>query len=388
MIRTLRMERFKCFDSLTLPLSPLTLFTGLNAAGKSTAIQTLLLLSQTLRTQRGPAQLRLKGPLANLGTPGDVINRVCGGSEMALGLKTDEVDLLWRFSLTDDARRELKATRLEFISGDSISSVADTFDGIRPRELHEPFLETLIALSRLIFLSASRQVETDLFPIPEDSEDSLGDVGPVGQFAAWWFHKEGDNLVSPARGLKNVQAQTTLRLQINAWAADLFPGVEFNALPVSDTSLMRLQIKSGPTSGWTNPANIGYGISYAFPTLVAGLTAPAGCTLIIDSPEAHLHPRGQARMGAFFAQMASAGVQVLLETHSDHVMDGVRIAIREGILRPEDAAFHYFTRNGSTTTITTPQIDSDGRLSEWPEGFFDQHRRNMARLVRPRTDNS
>ena len=181
-------------------------------------------------------------------------------------------------------------------------------------------------------------------------------------------------------------SSTALRNQVNAWAADLFPGIEFNSLPVSGTSFMRLEIKSGPTSGWTRPANVGYGISYAFPTLVAGLTAPAGCTLIIDSPEAHLHPRGQARIGAFLAQMASAGVQILLETHSDHVMDGVRIAIREGILRPEDAAFHYFTRNGSTTDITTPQIDAEGRLSEWPEGLFDQHRRNMAHLVRPKSN--
>jgi predicted ATPase len=89
-------------------------------------------------------------------------------------------------------------------------------------------------------------------------------------------------------------------------------------------------------------------------------------------------------MGAFLAQIASAGVQILVETHSDHVMDGVRIAIREGILGPEDAAFHYFTRNGTTTSITTPEIDAEGRLSEWPEGFFDQHRRNMARLVKPK----
>src|ERR1035438_6849748 len=101
MIRALRMERFKCFDSLILPLSPLTLFTGFNAAGKSTALQSLLLLSQTLRSQKGSAELRLKGPLANLGTPADVINRICGGNEMALGLKTDEVELLWRFSVTD-----------------------------------------------------------------------------------------------------------------------------------------------------------------------------------------------------------------------------------------------------------------------------------------------
>lgn len=384
MIRALRIERFKCFDTLTLPLSPLTLFTGFNAAGKSTALQTLLLLAQTLRSQRGAAELKLKGPLANLGTPGDIINRACGGSEVALGLKTDEAELLWHFSVTDDSRRALKVIRLECVADDGTRTVAEALDGIRPRGPHEPCQKTMAILDGLIFLSASRQVDTDLFPIPEDFEHSIADVGPIGQFAAWWFYQEGDNSVSPLRSLNKVEESTSLRRQVNAWAADLFPGVEFNSLPVSGTSQMRLEMKSDPTSNWTRPANIGYGITYAFPTLVAGLAAPAGSTIIVDSPEAHLHPRGQARMGAFLAQMASAGVQILVETHSDHVMDGVRIAIREGILGPENATFHYFTRNGNTTSITTPEIDADGRLSGWPEGFFDQHRRNMARLVKPK----
>jgi hypothetical protein len=278
----------------------------------------------------------------------------------------------------------LKVTQLEFVEDDGTRTVAEALDGIRPRGPHEACQKTLATLDGLVFLGASRQVDTDLFPIPEYSEDSVADVGPIGQFAAWWFYQEGDNSVSPLRSLNKVQESTTLRRQVNAWAADLFPGVEFNALPVSGTSQMRLEMKSDPTSDWTRPANIGYGITYAFPTLVAGLTTPAGSTVIIDSPEAHLHPRGQARMGAFLAQIASAGVQILVETHSDHVMDGVRIAIREGILGPEDAAFHYFTRNGTTTSITTPEIDAEGRLSEWPEGFFDQHRRNMARLVKPK----
>jgi energy-coupling factor transporter ATP-binding protein EcfA2 len=383
MIRALRMERFKCFDTLTLPLSPLTLFTGFNAAGKSTALQTLLLLSQTLRGQRRSSELRLKGPLANLGTAADVINRVTGGNEVALGLTTDEGELLWRFSVNDDDRRSLKAVRAELVSGDSETRVVEAFEGIRPYGLKIPCQETLATLERLIFLSASRQLDTDLFPVPEDAEDTPGDVGPLGQFAAWWFHQGSDNPGLPSRSLKGQDA-TTLRYQVNAWAADLFPGVDFNAIPVSGTNQMRLEIKCGPTSGWTRPANIGYGISYAFPALVAGLMAPTGCVLIIDSPEAHLHPRGQAQMGGFLAQMASAGLQILIETHSDHVMDGVRIAIREGILKPEDAAFHYFVRDETTPAITTPQIDAEGRLSEWPEGFFDQHRRNMARLVRPK----
>ena len=384
MIRTLTMERFKCFERLVVPLSPLTLFTGFNAAGKSTALQTLLLLAQTIRSQRGASELRLKGSLANLGLPADVISRTSGGNQIALGLKTDEIELLWRFKVADDTRRALKVSEIEVHSETTEKASIDATQGIVSSILHDSYPATFKALERLIFLSGTRQVETDLYPVPEDTEGYIGDVGPIGQFAPWWFYQEADNPVSPLRSFKLNQEESTVRHQVNAWAEDIFPGIEFNSLPIPGTSQMRLEMKSGPTSGWTRPSNIGYGISYAFPTLTSALTAPQGCTLIIDSPEAHLHPRGQAQMGVFLAKMASAGIQILIETHSDHLMDGVRIAIREGILSPQDATFHYFTRNDDAYGITTPQIDDEGRLSEWPNGFFDQHRRNMARLVKPR----
>ena len=65
-------------------------------------------------------------------------------------------------------------------------------------------------------------------------------------------------------------------------------------------------------------------------------------------------------------------------------MDGVRIAVREGIIKPEDVKFHYFQREGNTATVTTPEINEDGRLTEWPPGFFDQTELNMAALLAPK----
>ena len=81
---------------------------------------------------------------------------------------------------------------------------------------------------------------------------------------------------------------------------------------------------------------------------------------------------------------ALAGVQVVVETHSDHFLDGVRIAVRDGLLPPHDVAIHYFERRGSKSTVTSPEVDPDGRLSSWPAGFFDQHEDNLARLLAPR----
>ncbi|MDE2816578.1 MAG: DUF3696 domain-containing protein [Chloroflexota bacterium] len=118
--------------------------------------------------------------------------------------------------------------------------------------------------------------------------------------------------------------------------------------------------------------------------VILALLAQPNTLCMIENPEAHLHPRGQTKLAELAALAASVGVQVFVETHSDHFIDGVRIAVRDGIITPEDTAFHYFERDGSHTVVSSPQVDQDGRLSRWPAGFFDQHEENLARLIAPR----
>jgi len=132
------------------------------------------------------------------------------------------------------------------------------------------------------------------------------------------------------------------------------------------------------------PANIGYGLTYVFPILVAGLLSKKGQVLIIDSPEAHLHPMGQSKIGYFLAVMAAAGVQVIVETHSDHVLNGVRLAVSKHSISNDDVAIHFFSPSQSasdpSSVVTSPLIDIQGNLSEWPEGFFDQSDKDLATL--------
>ena len=129
--------------------------------------------------------------------------------------------------------------------------------------------------------------------------------------------------------------------------------------------------------------NVGFGLSYTLPVILAFLSEP-GTLCLIENPEAHLHPRGQTKLGELAARAASAGVQIFVETHSDHFMDGVRIAVRDGLIKPDDVTFNYFQREGNTATVTCPEINEDGRLSEWPEGFFDQADENLDRLLAPK----
>ena len=143
---------------------------------------------------------------------------------------------------------------------------------------------------------------------------------------------------------------------------------------------MRLELRSGLTSDWVRPANIGYGISYALPIVVAGLCVAEGQTLILDSPEAHLHPRAQSRVGRFLSQIAGSGVQMLIETHSDHVLNGVRIAVRDGLIQPEDTAIYFFTSKPDPRVIRI-LVDKNGGTSDLPVGFFDQAERDLSNLA-------
>ena len=139
----------------------------------------------------------------------------------------------------------------------------------------------------------------------------------------------------------------------------------------------------GLPDGWAQ-VGFSFGLSYALPVIVALLSARNDDLVMIEHPEAHLHPAGQTRLAELAARAAAAGAQVILETHGDHILDGIRLAVRKAIIAPDRTTFHYFRRKDLSIEVETPVISENGRLDFWPDGFFDQHERNLAALVAPR----
>ena len=379
MIKFIHIKNFKCFEELSLPLAPMTLLTGFNAAGKSTALQVILLLAQAQRGGGRSPLVPLNGSLIRLGSPGDVI-RHGGGPEISIGIETSGCRVDW--SISADDRRTGHGLRIKEIEwsvgqeGGKHIVLDQRLENLLPQEASPALRGIPLDLAEMVFLSAIRSGTNEVFPAPEVSEPIWADVGAQGEFAAWWFEKLLDDDVEPARRHPS-EAASSLRKQFNAWASALFPGAEANAQRIIGTSLVRLELRNHEADEWRRPANIGYGLTYAFPILVAGLIAKKGQLLIIDSPEAHLHPMGQSLMGGFLAILAKAGVQVIIETHSDHVLNGVRVAF--------DTAIHFFNSrprsDADPAHITSPKIDTNGSLSEWPVGFFDQAERDLATLA-------
>jgi len=144
------------------------------------------------------------------------------------------------------------------------------------------------------------------------------------------------------------------------------------------------------------PQNVGFGVSYILPVLATLLSAKAGNVVIIENPEAHLHPRGQSEIGKLIAETVARGVQVFVETHSDHVINGIRVAVRKGIVKPEDVNIAFFDRkphdvpqeDGTTkrevyAEVTNIKVDANGSLSEWPKDFMDEWGIQQMKLLRP-----
>ena len=159
-----------------------------------------------------------------------------------------------------------------------------------------------------------------------------------------------------------------------------------------ETSVTRLRFKTpGLRAEWTRAPNAGFGVSYALPVVVAALRAAAGGLLLVENPEAHLHPAGQSAIGGFLAQVAADGVQVFLETHSDHVLNGIRKTVAEGAaaLGEEHAVIHFFRdEDDGDGAVESMKVRQTGQLTEWPAGFFDQAQVDLAALAARRRPNS
>lgn len=387
-LRSLEFSNLKCFSALHLELAPLTLFTGFNSAGKSTALHSLLLLTQGLSLDPDSEYLSPNGPIVRLGQPGDVLSSKAEERRIEISVSTMREQASWSFTPVDTQLRLSEQRKALF----DVEKVAYRRQNAKLRKwvgkmwkdpgTGAPSSGLIYALKNIVFLNSERGKISDVYPSPDNANITYADVGREGQYASWWYEWAADEEIDSARRHPGKHV-ASLRRQMDAYLGDLFPGTRVMINKVEKTSLMRLGFSIGAENDWRRPANVGYGLVYVFPILVAALLAKEGQILIIESPEAHLHPRAQSRMGEILARIATAGVQILVESHSDHILNGIRLAVKKGVIPHSDVAVHFFSGADSDTGhgVTSPAIDAEGNFDAWPEGFFDQSESDLAALT-------
>lgn len=380
MITSLTIQNFKCFSNLRLELKPLTLLTGFNGGGKSTSMQPLMLLAQGLRGPLSGTGFALNGNLVRLGAVGDVLPANAVEKIIRIKLEGPPGSIEW--TLEAAAGDRMLSVRGGSFAGER-SPLLTWKDTLWPDQPNTQMADGLArAIKELNFLSAVRGGIGDTFPFPNLTGLIQADVGVEGEYAAYWYDRHVDDEVDVA--LRQVsQPAGSLRKQLDARLGSLFPGAQANVTALPQASMLNVQFRLSETGDWRRPANIGYGLTYAFPILVALFTARAGQLVIIDSPEAHLHPSAQSQMGRILAHFAAAGRQVVVETHSDHLLNGVRLAVVENGIQHDEVAVHFFSGGiqAEGLNVVSPRLDVKGKFDFWPKGFFDQSEEDLMQLT-------
>jgi predicted ATPase len=375
MMRSFRIERFKRFRRLELPLGKLTVLAGLNSAGKTTSVHAMLLYRLA---QGDNPVVELNGPFGlSLGEPLDVLHH--GSSEETIVLTAESEDGSHEVTLEIPEDRALHLINRRQVPA------------------QPPALALAQSEPTFTYLCAERHGPRDALPVESRSPGDLG-VGVYGQHTAQVLDQHRRQEVPegrrapPEKGEQQMGAMRFLERQSERWLS-LILGVEgtirLEARWVDGANITTLRYQMpgrGIQAGWTRPQNVGFGTSYVLPIVVAALQAPRGGLLIVENPEAHLHPAGQSMMGAFLAQVASDGVQVIVETHSDHVLNGIRrsVSLGESVLEPESVKVLFFGANRDDSAFEELALKRTGELSAWPRGFFDQIERDLGAMARAR----
>ena len=439
MISEIRLTNFKCFQELTLPLPMFTLLSGLNGMGKSSVIQSILLLRQSWRSgDLKLGRLALNGELTELGTGNDILFEGANFDHVGIGLNLVQtrdsqhfsaipMDFLYTYdrgadsliSTVSDPETNREIMRIASLSNceSGLALIQDSRNlanlneivrqsgsasfkaGVEQLIMQKNWMDS-IALEAVSpfagqfhYVFAERFGPRKMLPLSE-SHVREKNLGLHGEYVLHFLMEYGKKITvdeADPRFSSSLGFGANLEDQVDAWLQEISPGshLSIEAIRRTDTAASGFSFDQ-PNDIRTRafrPTNVGFGLSYVLPVLVALLSAEPGAVVLLENPEAHMHPQGQTCLGQLAARAAAAGVQVILETHSDHIMNGARIDIRTGgskRLAPDNAAFHFFERKGIVATVTSPKIGEDGRLSDWPSGFFDQHEENLIELLAPR----
>ena len=353
-IDKISLKNFKCYSSMEFDLRNLNVLTGINSSGKSTLIQSLLLLRQSYDLNRIQNGLLLNSNLIDLGTAEDIVSTNLIGEEPII-----EINLSF--------------------DGDEMSNKCS----VRP--LESDFLKTenhpLVPEGLNLFSNGFNYISSNRIgpqKVYEKSYSMVSNSRSVGIYGELFAHmyqlNKHDN--------NNTILGDTLENDFARWMSEISPGFSIDTYSDSASQTVELSFKKTGDSKSYKPVNVGFGLSYIAPVLVSLLMSNEGDLIIVESPEAHLHPKGQRKMGELLARISAKGVQIITETHSDHIVNGVRLAVKKGDISTDSVKFMYFYRDEKEHKVDYINVKEDGQLSHWPDGFFDEWDNALFELLR------
>ena len=412
-IARIAIQGFKSlYDECSIEIAPLTILAGANSSGKSSIMQPLLLMKQTLEAPYNPGVFLLNGPHVKF-TLEEQLFSYRDRSDFALSFsvtlegkdehiktiykkqKKGKIEIIESSHIHDDkklvfhrnmTKEERVKTLLDF--GYSFIKFSDT----TKRQIQEKLKFILTSQRCLVHLRAE-SVSPDFTLIFYDSDDIIQffkslilqtlhlpglrgspersyPVTAIGRefqgtfekytasIISYWQQEQDDRLEKLKDNLKKLGLTWTVEAtQLNDVQVELRVGLMLNETTTSQT---------------VNIADVGIGVSQVLPVLVALLVAEPGQLVYFEQPELHLHPRAQGALGEILADAAKRGVKVVVETHSELLLVAIQSLVAEDKLDPDLVKLHWFTRQeDGRTIVNSANLDETGAYGDWPEDFGD-----------------
>jgi len=373
MLKNISIKNFKAHSETNLELRNLNILTGINGAGKSSVFQALLLLRQSHENNVLKNGLQLNRPHCYIGEYSDAIYQYAPNDVIEFSISTADHGIqTWKF------RPEKNNLTGNFIP--IFETIQTGLDNI------SVFNDNFHYLSSLRF--SKNEANTFLVETRRQLSIEKGQAELVGHFLFYWGKEKKEkvrfeNLIHPDITENDLLSQTS------AWEREISPNVNVVPLRSGNSYIIKYSFNKGAdVTNEFSSDNVGFGLSYALPIIVAILSSEKNSLLLIENPEGHLHPKGQAQLARLIALAAQSGVQIILETHSEHIINGVLVACKKfeqnekGIDKELVRIYHFKRDEDRHCTISEPiKIIEGGKVDNQPNDFFDQTEKDLNILL-------
>jgi predicted ATPase len=405
-------------EKTEVEIRPLTILAGANSSGKSSLMQPLLLMKQTLEAQFDPGSLAINGANVKFTSASQFLSRGLRGDqpatalivEVEIGQETTHIT----FAKADNApiqiaemtRRNAGVTAIggytyratwQVKVGDSKKELEAAFEAQRaggpPLLQHFERVEYSVLRDRCFLVaeasfysseSGSSPVYVKTLERPWHLSDRIARIihlsglrgspertsafVPIGNTFQGLFENYAASIIhtwirdGEAAKLKGLnESLARIGLQSNVSTEEI------------DETQVSVSVSRNLDSGAVdrvNIADVGLAVSQILPVLTALIAAEPGQLVYIEQPELHLHPNAQWRLAQLLADAANRGVRLVIETHSSLLLQGILTCVAKGAISPEKVALHWFERNEEgITRVKTANLDSEGRVGDWPADF-------------------
>lgn len=357
MLHRVQIKNFKCLQNHEFELKPLTILAGANGSGKSSLIQAILVFQACYKTVSGIDMVKVFNQ--NIGAVSQLISQnFLDAQEAIIITDIDQYSTYLSLALSGSKKQRLFAT-VKAVNGEAIpQSSFPVFQYLNAERLG-PRLSTGFG----------------------NSDDLICQNGENAAYLIDIADQEGYTI---SNDLLNEDEPIKFSYQVEKYLSAIMGDIKLHYEADYDSAAIKTTFQTPAAERPVTPPLTGFGYSYALPIVVAGLLCSCTCfpnmALIVENPEAHLHPSAQSNMGKFLALLAGCGVQVIVETHSEHIIDGARLQMAHE-KKTDCMRVHFFSYDKQGTSVKQIDVNKRGELTSWPKGFFDQKQKDLRELL-------